>query len=257
MRNPDRGPLPGTPVTRMISQRCNNRLGAVYSALHSFWMSRQNVLGGVARRDAYSTIFFDSTATISQENDFSSSPDELLALALRHLPGRGTDFMSALTSAQAVMERCWSTERCDFLSCSPFRRSHAARTPVIIFLSDGEFRVEGLDQKVQDLARTAVRLGYPKCLSVAILYLIFHYRKALSLQAISFGRNSKSWTLRRMAQIVLEIQRTAPPGAVAPTDTNVLSAYSVALDTVSKPAKFLLMTVPGEFGCLHTTGATC
>jgi hypothetical protein len=115
MTSTDRRPLPGTPVTGLISQQCSNRLGAVYSALHSFWTSRQNALGaGVPRRDAYSTIFFNSSITVAQENDFRSSPEELLTMALQYSAGGGTDFTSALTSAQAVMERRWSTERCGF-----------------------------------------------------------------------------------------------------------------------------------------------
>jgi hypothetical protein len=127
MTSTDRGPLPGTPVTGRISQRCNNRLGAVYSALYSFWMSRQSALGvGVARRDAYSIIFFDHTIAIAQENDFTSSPDELLEIALRHPPSGGTDYTSALRSTQLVMERRWSTERCDFWLCNALSVSHRA-----------------------------------------------------------------------------------------------------------------------------------
>jgi hypothetical protein len=164
----DRGPLPDTPVTGLISQQCNNRMGAVYSALHSFWMSRQNALGvGVPRRDAYSTIFFNHNVTIAQENDFRSSPNELLRMALQHLPGGGTDFASALRSTQVVMQRCWSTERCDLRLRSAPSLSHATpRTPIIIFLSDGECSVT--DQTVQDLARAAVDLGYFKCLCAVL-----------------------------------------------------------------------------------------
>jgi hypothetical protein len=108
---------------------------------------------------------------------------------------------------------------------------------VIIFLSDGECSVR--DQIVQDLARTAVRLGYSNVYLSFLRFFILRCRKALSLQAISFGQDSQSSTLRRMPQIALDIQRTAPPGTVASGAANVLSSYSVALDTVSEPAEFL------------------
>jgi len=50
----DRHPLNNTPVTAQISRQCNNRLGAVYSALYGFWTSRAAaVTAGAARRDAY------------------------------------------------------------------------------------------------------------------------------------------------------------------------------------------------------------
>jgi len=112
----DRRPLPDAPMTNQIRQYANNRLGAVYSSLYSFWsarhvattLSRQNV---GARRDAYSVIFFDTAATQVLTNDFMSSPDELLGVVLRTRAGGNTNFAVALRAGQAVIEQNWSTER--------------------------------------------------------------------------------------------------------------------------------------------------
>ena len=117
MKRSDRRPLPGTPVTAQITQRSDNRLGAVYSSLHAFWVSRQaalnttSVQAAAARRDAYSVLLFDRYMEICVENDFNSSPDQLLNLVLPYETGRGTNYTSALTTTQGIMERNWSTER--------------------------------------------------------------------------------------------------------------------------------------------------
>lgn len=114
MCNSDRRPLLGTPATSQITRRSNNRLGAVYSSLqslHAFWISRHAALNSTgaqaaaARRDAYSVILFDHQITTCVQNDFNSSPDQLLDLVLPHEARGGTDISaSALTTTQSVME---------------------------------------------------------------------------------------------------------------------------------------------------------
>jgi len=209
MSNSDRRPLANTPATSRIVQRSNNRLGAVYSALHSFWSARHAAVtvGAQAthnRRDAYSIILFDDTASTCVTNDFTSSPDELLDAVLHYDSGGGTNFTTALQSAQRVMEQNVSTER----------------SPVIIFLSDGECVVG--DQTVYDFCRSAVHLGKP-----------------LSFHAVSFGQDSESSYMRRMAQIALDIQNNAPRDPLAPAAAIILSSYSQALDTVRLAETFL------------------
>jgi hypothetical protein len=113
----DRQPLDHSPQTNRIRQRYNNRLGAVYSALYSFWSARhaatttatRKAVG--ARRDAYSIILFDDATTRVLTNDFTSSPDDLLNAMLNSWIGFGTNFSQALREGQAVMEQHWSTER--------------------------------------------------------------------------------------------------------------------------------------------------
>ncbi|SRR6266702_1458000 len=114
----DRQPLPNSAGIERIVHTANNRLGAVFSALYSFWIARQAAVDrnspmGGERRDAYSLIFFNhEPSTSSIEYDFTSSPDELLTAALHFDADGGTDFPSALKRTQDVMTSHWSTERC-------------------------------------------------------------------------------------------------------------------------------------------------
>ena len=117
MGRTDRLPLAGTPTTARLALHHNNRLGAVYSSLYSFWTARTAAIvngagAAVHRRDAYSVILFDSDHAACVNNDFASSPDQLLTELLRYGAGGGTNYMGALSAAQVVMETNWSTERC-------------------------------------------------------------------------------------------------------------------------------------------------
>jgi hypothetical protein len=119
MSSPDRGPLANAPMTNRIRQTANNRLGAVYSALHGFWSARHAAVtagpgrqsGAAARRDAYSVILFESTTRSILINDFTSTPDQLLDAMLAYQTGGGTNFSEALRAGGTVMEQNWSTER--------------------------------------------------------------------------------------------------------------------------------------------------
>ncbi|KAG1778913.1 hypothetical protein EV702DRAFT_1093073 [Suillus placidus] len=206
MASGDRRPLPNTPASDKIVRRSNNRFGAVLSSLYSFWSARAAAIGGqqAARRDSYSVILFDSSVTNAFVNDFVSSPDQLLDAVLRYDADGGTNFTAAVQRSQSVMEQHWSTER----------------SPVIIFLSDGECHIA--DQTIQDLCRSAVRLG-----------------KALSFHAVSFGPDRASTSLRRMTQIALDIQNNAPRDPLAPPAATVASSYTQALDTVQLAETFL------------------
>jgi hypothetical protein len=112
----DRQPLADAPMTNQIRQSANNRLGAVYSALYSFWSSRHvavtaNRQAVGARRDAYSFILFNERPTQVLTNDFTSTPDQLLGTVLRHQASGGTNFTEALRTGQTTMEQNWTTER--------------------------------------------------------------------------------------------------------------------------------------------------
>ena len=120
----DRLPLANAPMTDQIQQSVNNRLGAVYSALYSFWCARHaatkaNHQGTGGRRDAYSVILFNEETTRVLTNDFTSSPDQLLASVLRYRADGNTNFSEALRTGQAVMTEHWSTERSvGFVDCT-------------------------------------------------------------------------------------------------------------------------------------------
>jgi len=205
----DRQPRPNAAGIDRITPTANDRLGAVFSALYSFWLARQAAidrnaqLGGV-RRDSYSLIFFNHAPSTSIEGDFASSPDELLTAALRYEADGGTDFTRALERTHNIMNAHWSTER----------------TPIVIFLSDGEDYIR--DEPVYDICRNAVRQGRP-----------------LSFHAVSFGHEAASTSLRRMAQIALEIQGNAPHDPLLPATANIPSSYTEALDTIRLEETFL------------------
>jgi len=115
MSSSDRRPLSNSPATSRIVRRSNNRLGAVYSSLDSFWSARHAAVTrgqqATARRDSYSVILFDHTIVNGIVNDFTSSPDQLLEAVLQYTAAGGTDFTAAIKHTQTVMEQNWSTER--------------------------------------------------------------------------------------------------------------------------------------------------
>jgi len=116
MSDRDRRPLADAPVTDLIRQYADNRLGAVYSALYSFWSARKAAItaglrAAGARRDAYSVILFDERTKNILVNDFTSTPEQLLGFVLDEGPSFGTNFTAALEAAGTVMERNWSPER--------------------------------------------------------------------------------------------------------------------------------------------------
>jgi von Willebrand factor type A domain len=116
MSSEDRRPLANAPSTNRIRPVANNRLGAIYSALFSFWSARhaattarRQTIG--MRRDAYSVILFNDQTTPVLTNDFMSSPGQLLDAVLRNEAYGGTNFSEALRTGRAVMEQNWNTER--------------------------------------------------------------------------------------------------------------------------------------------------
>ncbi|KAH9059747.1 hypothetical protein EDB87DRAFT_1562847, partial [Lactarius vividus] len=117
MFSADQTPLPNAPGIDRITPKANNRLGAVFSSLYSFWITRQAMFdrtapsGGGARKGAYSLILFNSAPINYIENDFTSSPDDLLTAALQFDADGGTNFTRALKRAQDVMTSHWSSER--------------------------------------------------------------------------------------------------------------------------------------------------
>ena len=117
----------------------NNRLGAVYAALYSFWSARQATVG--RQRDA-NTIILHAEGTQSVcENDSTRSPGELLDLLLPNAPKGGNCFDKALKAADTAILKCWDD----------------TRPPVIIFLSDGIASVS--DSVVQKLFRKTAQKG--------------------------------------------------------------------------------------------------
>ncbi|ORY42725.1 hypothetical protein BCR33DRAFT_680193 [Rhizoclosmatium globosum] len=116
-------PLEGTPVTASLMRTHPNCLGAAYSACFSFWTTREAVYStkNIPRQDAYSVVLFDTGCVVPVENDFNSSPTELLSVLQNYFDCGGTDFARAMREVQNLIDRHWSDD------C----------TPMVIFLSDG------------------------------------------------------------------------------------------------------------------------
>ena len=68
MGDRDNRPLANSPVTQVITQKQDNRYGAVLTSLYSFCKAREEAVrqGAAtgARRDAYSVILFNEQATV-------------------------------------------------------------------------------------------------------------------------------------------------------------------------------------------------
>jgi hypothetical protein len=140
MKLDDRKPLEGSAVCGKIRTRgMNNRLGAVYAALHSFWTARQAASG--VQSDANTIILHAEGTQFVCENDITRSPDDLLDLLLPNAPKGGNSFNKALKAADAAITRWWDD----------------TRPPVIIFLSDGIASVT--DAVVQNLFRKTAQQG--------------------------------------------------------------------------------------------------
>jgi len=88
-------------------------LGTVYLALYGFWTSRaaamntagQNSQMSGSRQDAYSIILFESMSVKCINNDFRSSPDQLLDYLLQYKAGGGTSCSNAVRCAEEVMHQ--------------------------------------------------------------------------------------------------------------------------------------------------------
>ncbi|KAG8834731.1 hypothetical protein FRC17_007455 [Serendipita sp. 399] len=205
----DHRPLPDTPATERIVRQADNRFGAVLSAVYNFWVARDTATrGGIAaglRQDAYTVVFFDHVSTVACSNDVGSTPDDLLAMVPPNANYYGgTDFSTALQTIKKEMTDSWSTDR----------------YPVVILLSDGECSIR--DETVSDLCQTAVGLGKP-----------------LGFHTVSFGRQSGSDTLRRMAAVAKDVYDEAPEDPLAPLSGASPCTFNEALDSVQLADTFI------------------
>ncbi|QRV84778.1 von willebrand factor type A domain protein [Ceratobasidium sp. AG-Ba] len=201
----DRKPLSDTPVSSMLRSACNNRYGAALSALYGFCSSRVPKAGSLPRsqQDAYSVITFNDVAKTRISKDVDSTPEALINLLKNCHSGGLTDFAAAIRKAQSLIERNWDDNR----------------TPVVIFLSDGECGAP--NDQMYEMCRMCVRLG-----------------KALSFHAVSFGTRGYSTSLQKMVDLATEVYHTAPR-ETREGHHNVPCSYANALDSVELSNTFL------------------
>lgn len=137
-------PLSNTPISQRLRSTHNNRYGGVVSATYGFLKSRESVFKSRGpRRDAYSIITHESTATARITNDLTSTTEQIIDQLISYGVGGGNHFGRAIEMAHKVIQENW----------------HAERAPVVIFLSDGEDAIQ--DETVRRLCQLCKRLGKP------------------------------------------------------------------------------------------------
>ncbi|KAF8607202.1 hypothetical protein BDV93DRAFT_467878 [Ceratobasidium sp. AG-I] len=203
----DHKPLSNIPISSRLRSSCNNRYGAVLSALYGFCQSRQALATsprGIrrTRTDAYSVITFADTATTRVSNDLSSTTDEIIGQLIPQQRVVGTKFAVALSQARALIEANWDTDR----------------APVVIFLSDGEARIE--DDPIASICQLCVQLGKP-----------------LAFYTISFGSDRGSRSLRRMADVAHRVYAAARQGSRTASG-KVPCSYANAIDSIELATTF-------------------
>jgi len=127
------------------------------------------------------------------------SPDDMLAAMLRYGPAGGTNFDAALSLTETIMAQHWNS----------------ARSPVVIFLSDGECGVN--HEVMENLTRRSIAMG-----------------KSLSFHAVSFGPYIE--VLQQMVAIANEVEQAAPQD---PLNPHLPSSFNQAIDTVQLAQTFL------------------
>ncbi|KAG8783755.1 hypothetical protein FRC15_004586 [Serendipita sp. 397] len=203
-------PRAHSPAVNKIRPRFNNRLGALLEALYGFWLARDTATrkgaSSGSRGDAYTLIRFAEFAKVTFSNDTTSTPDQLLDKTLNQPHDCNpalNDFNQAMRVTGTEMESTWSPER----------------SPVIIFLSDGEDPVP--TAAMYDVCRAAVRRGRP-----------------VAFYSLLFGQDVNAQSLIKMAEIAKEVWDTAPPDPLNPSAKNPC-CYSPAINTIQLATTFL------------------
>ncbi|CUA74500.1 hypothetical protein RSOLAG22IIIB_11257 [Rhizoctonia solani] len=206
MKRHDHLPLANLPVTSRLVSQCNNRYGAVVSALYGFLKNREAAVtnaGLRSRQDSYTFLMHDNKSEVRVQNDLTSTTEQLIdrLIPLRPVGGAGNDFGLALTMAQQTIERNWSTDR----------------APMVVFLSDG-----GCSFK-QKKVEIEMRCSH-----------------ALAFYAICFGGDSGAASLRSMTDTADRVFRSAPMTARgAMLGTDIPCKYSTAMDSIQLAATFM------------------
>ncbi|KAH8830110.1 hypothetical protein DL96DRAFT_1668099 [Flagelloscypha sp. PMI_526] len=201
MADRDRRPLQGTPVTAEITRVADNRLGAVYSSLFAFWSSRSAAINASG---APAQARRDAYSVVFFDSGVSRSITN--------------DFTSTpeelLQSLLQYTPRGWTNYNLAIQETTRVVRENwsTERSPVVVFLSDGECDVD--DQHVVEA-----------------------WTKPLSFHTVAFGPSNA--VLRRMAQLALDVQNSAPPDQTLQGGQNIPSSYTEALDSICLAQTFL------------------
>jgi len=143
MMSNDMRPLMNTPVEALLRNRHNNRLGAVYNAVHQFITVRKGAVQGGECLDTISLILFNHSSEVIFANSNLGSFDNYLAMMLQHEPDGGTNFRVALDDAGRLLQQ----------------HHDPSKTNVVLFLSDGECSIA--DRTVEKFCVNSKNLGSP------------------------------------------------------------------------------------------------
>ncbi|CAG8501198.1 7794_t:CDS:10 [Ambispora gerdemannii] len=147
MSSEDCKPLHQRSTTSRLLRNHQNRLGAVYEAVHTFFRTRKNsgkaTRIGAVDRDITSLILFNSVATVVFENQSLSNIEELLNKMMKFTPTGNTSYYEGLKKASEIIEKYHDPKR----------------TNVIIFLSDGLCKTP--ESELRNLCQREVNKGTP------------------------------------------------------------------------------------------------
>ncbi|CAB4409761.1 unnamed protein product [Rhizophagus irregularis] len=125
MTQSDRKPIKNTPIYNRLKEKHNNRLGAVYNAVHSFLHTRLQSTSNLAAarvQDTVSIILFNNKVIVPYENQSLEDADAMLNNLLQYSACGGTDYDIAIANAGQLIDKCFDPKKAN----------------VIVFLSDGE-----------------------------------------------------------------------------------------------------------------------
>ncbi|PKB98371.1 hypothetical protein RhiirA5_431468 [Rhizophagus irregularis] len=128
----DRKPIKNTPIYNRLKEKHNNRLGAVYNAVHSFLHTRLQSTSNLAAarvQDTVSIILFNDKVIVPYENQSLEDADAMLNNLLQYSACGGTDYGIAIANAGQLIDK----------------------SNVIVFLSDGECGVP--EQRLRQICK--------------------------------------------------------------------------------------------------------
>ncbi|CAG8727313.1 5341_t:CDS:10, partial [Gigaspora margarita] len=220
MNDRDKKPLQNTPIYNTLIQTHNNRLGAVYNAVHSFLTTRftsQNAQSTTPNtvatsRDTISLILFDHEVVVGIENEPLTNYNSFVNDMLQYSARGGTDFNKAIQKAGFLIDTHFDP----------------TKTNVVIFCSDGECGVP--DGQLNNICSRNKQKGSP-----------------IFLQTILFSSSVTSPSLQKMAEIAQKyLPQQTSSGALkcqftrAIDEVNLVNTFTGVAESLRKHKPALL-----------------
>ncbi|KAI0250890.1 CHAT domain-containing protein [Lactifluus subvellereus] len=244
MLSTDHQPLADTPVTNQIRQHANNRLGAAYSALYSFWSARHVVN---ARDETISTRL--QRARFRPVTFLLSLVDDVLEAIVGTVVGLGqiignwiTGRRTATTPRDAYSVILFNDSTKEVLVNDTTSSPDELLKTLISQPAGGSRDIPAALRAaeavmVQNWSPERL-VTFPSLCSVSdeairgVCRSAIEHGKPLSLHAVSFGGEASTSPLPKMANLALKIQKDAARSRTVPEAANIPSTFTTALDTV-------------------------